>query len=66
MFVVNASGSSPTAHRSSDWSAPSWPNRTTNGPMGAATSDSMSYPAWAPVIGPLRQPMVPVVPATPG
>jgi len=37
-----SSASSQTATRSSAWSAPSWPNNTTNGPKAAATSDSTS------------------------
>ena len=39
-----SSASSPTAARSSDSSAPSWPSNTTNGPKAAATSDSTSWP----------------------
>jgi putative transposase len=41
---TESSGSSPTAPRSSDSSAPSWPNSTTTGPRDAATSDSTSWP----------------------
>jgi len=43
--ALTSSASSPTAARSSDWSAPSWPNNTTSGPRAAATSDSTSSPA---------------------
>ena len=42
-----SSGSSRAATPSSALSAPSWPNRTTNGPKAAATSASTSSPAPA-------------------
>ncbi len=41
------SGSSPPARPSCVWSAPCWPNRPTNGPKAAATSDSTSWPVPA-------------------
>ena len=44
---TDAVGIFPTATPSSASSAPSWPNRPTNGQKGAATSDSTSWPAAA-------------------